>query len=718
MKRIKRIKAVITGLFISAVLWGCGLQAHESADTAQPSSESEKTLYDRGLEIIGLMSEMTRSDDYRNMISGSDEIRNLIRSIGEESFEDPSAAYAVTIEDDSLKEIMKMAGMTDTMSEELKEFMRHRITASVISYINASGGVESLAAVNACTAEKSFADDSISDDVIYIYTFEAAEPAAVAFRTGEDHTVSATGTFIISDDFEYGSEEEIKASFLKAGIDVNVEELKEASDQAGSEKDSPENEKAAKDTSDSKELFPYINVKNLSEYADVGQLLASVRYETPAIHSEAKAYSELKSSLEAYSKDGEAAAEAEYKNILESAKADKELSETFSGYSIENDVEILRADERVFSFLNEKYTYTGGAHGFGDTTGVSFDTHTGKRLDISEVISDRSRLSDYIADDLKKRYGENGFLFEGWEETVRNEPDINFAMADDCIKIYYSPDLIGPNALGTVTVDVPYEETSIGFNDRYLPVRERSVWSISPYEELSLDIDGDGNFESIRYELSDNNGFETGYTVFISGEGGEKTAGGSCYYGICDAYIMKSPGGKYMFYAEYSSDNDWRYLTIQDLTALYNGENQGSVEPSGYYEAFYGNVPASSEDFYLETRGDLISTVNVRKEYRLGEDGMPEALGESYIFDDFSLTARRDITGEAIGKSGEQKETKINIPAGTRLNAVSTDEKEYAVFEIADTGELVSFHINADTWPHTIAGTDIADLFDGLVFAG
>ena len=749
---MKKIKMITACIFIAAGLLGCGAEKTDTDKVTKDSSDTEKSLYDRGLEVIDLMAEMVHSDTYVDKVVGNGRIKELIKSVGEGSYDEPAEVYAVSQDDESFDILMEMAGMDDSMSEELKSFLTHRGITAIISSANTldGEGVEPLAAANICTAEKIFADDSISEDIIYIYTFENGYPAAVAFRTGEDNAVAATGTFIISDDFAYGSEDEIEASFEKIGVAVDAERLtgnagqgetaetkasanEEEMTEEGAAKpgEKSENtgddidigaEKAEDKASDSKELFPYIDTKYLSEYRDVGELLASVEYDLPGIRNKSEDYAELKAALEAYGNEREADAEAVYARILEAAKADAEFSESFSGYSSESNVEILRADERVFSFSDEGYDYTGGAHGNGNMTGVSFDTRTGKRLGISDVVTDKNALSDYIIADLNERFEADGYLFEGWEDTVRNEPEINFAMADDCMKVYFAPYLIGPYALGTVTVDVPYDEASIGFKAEYLPVGERSVWQISAYEELPLDIDGDGALESIRYELydSDAGDYMKNYTVFVSDGEKQISAGGDCYYGINKAYIMKAPSGKYMFCGEFASDNDWRDLTVLDLTALCTGETGEDVEPSRYPESFYENVPVSSEGFCLETRGNLLSTVMITKEYSLGDDGMPKALSDVYSYNDFSITAKRELTGEAVTASGEPKGEEVTIPAGTVLNAVSTDEKEYVILQSADTGELVRLKVSGDwgNWPHTIDGTDIEELFDGLIFAG
>ena len=108
-------------------------------------------------------------------------------------------------------------------SEELKNYLTQRVMASLMSQINAMSGVENLAASSVCTVGKTFVSENAEENVIYIYVFEGTAPVAVTFTLGEDHTVSATGTFIFYDGFTCGSAKEIESAF--SDIAVNVTEV-------------------------------------------------------------------------------------------------------------------------------------------------------------------------------------------------------------------------------------------------------------------------------------------------------------------------------------------------------------------------------------------------------------------------------------------------------------------------------------------------------------
>ena len=336
------------------------------------------------------------------------------------------------------------------------------------------------------------------------------------------------------------------------------------------------------------------------------------------------------------------------------------------------------------------------------------------------MISHEDAFWKYVEDELAKEYASQDLLLPGWEEQVQrraadSEGGGPFVLSQSGIRVIFVPYELGPYALGAVTVEVPYQASEVGFNDVYVPDEGQSVWKLDPYEELDLDVDGDGREETIRYEeQTAEDGLWTSYVLTISS--GEKTvrtvsAQGECDYGITRGYVMAKPAGGFVFYAECRSDNDWRYLSAIDLTELWTGNEE--ITPAIYYDAFYDHVPVSAESFYVSTRGYLLSTVSISREHCVGQDGLPTPLQEDYEFDSFAPTVKRDVPG--IDPDSAQART---IPAGSPVEAVSTDEESYVIFRMTDSGELVKVEIDGAEWPHTIDGVDIQEYFEGLIFAG
>ena len=181
-----------------------------------------KSLYAHGLDVVSMLSEMTRSESFIGIYTANSEIKDIILALGEHPYDTPAAVYAITIPEDVLMGMAELSNLGDA-SEELKSYLTQRVMASLMSQINAMSGVETLAASSVCTVGKTFLSENTGENMIYIYVYENTAPVAVTFTLGEDHTVSANGTYVLYDGFGCGSAAEIQSSF--GDIAVHVTEV-------------------------------------------------------------------------------------------------------------------------------------------------------------------------------------------------------------------------------------------------------------------------------------------------------------------------------------------------------------------------------------------------------------------------------------------------------------------------------------------------------------
>lgn len=188
-----------------------------------------KTLYEQGLEIVQLMVEMTRTEEYVDLLlTGSSDIKSVIQNIGEGDYTAPKAVYAISADDENfITMFMTMAGLDnlDNVSDELKSFITQKAIGSLMTQINGMSGVENLAASSVCTVGKTFVNENVNENVIYLYTYDNAAPVAVTFIVGEDHAISANGVFVMYEGFSCGSADEIKSFSFFRGTTVEVTEV-------------------------------------------------------------------------------------------------------------------------------------------------------------------------------------------------------------------------------------------------------------------------------------------------------------------------------------------------------------------------------------------------------------------------------------------------------------------------------------------------------------
>lgn len=212
MKRVKRLClsiSIIVGILASVF----------ALSSCEKNKRNAQSLYDQGLEIIQLMSEMTRSEAYIAAYTSDSNIKSILQNISAGDFTTPKAVYAITIPDQSLAAMAELNNLGH-VSEKIQSFLTQRYLSSLMTQINAMGGAENLAATSLCTAGKTFVNDKSDKNVIYLYTYDNAIPVAVTFTAGENHAVSASGVFINYEPFTCGSAEEIQTFFSDIIVEV------------------------------------------------------------------------------------------------------------------------------------------------------------------------------------------------------------------------------------------------------------------------------------------------------------------------------------------------------------------------------------------------------------------------------------------------------------------------------------------------------------------
>jgi len=173
------------------------------------------------MQIVAMLEEIAESDEYLSIYSADPELLSIIASFAEGDRSDPKTIYRLTLSEESVKSLCGTDVLT-SLSPRLQDFLEGRVQASIVNIANARGGSTVLAATSICTAGITFVSDEITDDTIYLYTFENAVPVAVAFTVGEGNTVTASGTFLAAEDLNTDSPETVREFFSETDLTVEV----------------------------------------------------------------------------------------------------------------------------------------------------------------------------------------------------------------------------------------------------------------------------------------------------------------------------------------------------------------------------------------------------------------------------------------------------------------------------------------------------------------
>lgn len=223
---IAYIGIVVLSIFINLVANFNITQSEISSDEGNHSIMNEittrdKSIYDHGLDIVAMLEEITHSEEYIQAFSSSADIIATIKNIGEGDYTTPQTVYKITFDMDN---VLKTSDMLDleNASDTLINNLKGRVINSIITGINSRSGVTALAATSVCATGKTFVSNELQEEMIYLYTFSDAVPVAVAFTTGENNTVTASGNFLLYDELSAGSVQELLEYFGAYSVEIEV----------------------------------------------------------------------------------------------------------------------------------------------------------------------------------------------------------------------------------------------------------------------------------------------------------------------------------------------------------------------------------------------------------------------------------------------------------------------------------------------------------------
>ena len=203
---MKKIKSVAMILILSVVICGC-----KKGNSVNQKSVS---LYDRGLEIISLMNEMVKSDQYVELLA-INSLNNSVEQIKQGDYQTPKSVYKVILSKDMMdffrntgEDITSLEGLSDDLLKSLYQ----KLYQSISVQLNSKFGTEKLATSATFTASTFFVDNDVDENALYVYLFDNGFPVVVNFIVGEDHAIVATGYFVMDSEVK-DTEEGIKDFF-------------------------------------------------------------------------------------------------------------------------------------------------------------------------------------------------------------------------------------------------------------------------------------------------------------------------------------------------------------------------------------------------------------------------------------------------------------------------------------------------------------------------
>lgn len=133
-------------------------------------------------------------------------------------------------------------------------------------------------------------------------------------------------------------------------------------------------------------------------------------------------------------------------------------------HSIWSNVTVGAVDPTVVSTVVPVTTYQGGAHPYTIVRTFTFDLTTGGQLELTDLFGDGilERVSELAIERIQEEYGTGDWAEEGAGPT--NESLGRFVLTAGHLQIWFDNYQVGPYAIGTPSVDIPYAEL-----DEFIP---------------------------------------------------------------------------------------------------------------------------------------------------------------------------------------------------------------------------------------------------------
>lgn len=542
---------------------------------------------------------------------------------------------------------------------------------------------------------------------------------------------------------------------------VETENSQESSEEQPSSETSPSVEAGSEDGEGSQDYAPELSpslgykevIQNIS-YSDFErENFGCVQVKRTSFvldDASAKMYPALAKSLDDINSSLKSDVEDTMKMLKEGYETDIEYDNYFTPYEDVVDAKVARNDDLVFSWTENFSSYSGGAHGYYATSGIAFDPETGKKLLLSDVITDVDSFRKQIAEKLDAEYGD--IFFSDIHETMKeyNLEDFNWSIDYSGITFYFNPYELASYADGMQSVTFFFAESPDILNQKYITTPSKYVIDMAEYANYYVDIDGDGDKETVSY-VSDYVD-EYSYKPYFMVDGEKITIDDTDF--SSEAYLIDNMG-KYYIYLFHSVENDYSILQIVDLQnkkVIGKDYEYGNYYLSGgtwdYDDSddsiysYRSEVPAftNPDKFEMGTRLDLLSTYSGTKTYHVDENGIPVSDDVFYTTSaPYLLLTLKDVPCSIVDQEGNTVEESATLAPGRYMKIiratgnsvdlvvasdyVPNNDDEYYGYYIGDqklTYDMSTIYriTFSEDNHYEIAGSYLDEWFEGLMFAG
>lgn len=374
-------------------------------------------------------------------------------------------------------------------------------------------------------------------------------------------------------------------------------------------------------------------------------------------------------------------------NALRDPALDAEIEDVMTAYGVDDKtigsyVEryIQRADTCVYSAVEkcmigelergryrDPYLKTCLYNGY---FGYTFDSQTGERLALTDIVTDQEQLPELIAGALEESYQET--LPEGAENMIAEllqDDALTWALGYQGITFYLQPEQIGMDGIRIYQVPVLFAAKPELFVEKYCDVPEYYAMQYDFMEGVTADINHDGKAERI-----DLGNWGNVADKFLD----------ALVENVCLILISARNGEMFLYlYTDGSFDFEGE-AAVYDLS----GEEPVYVDTYGVIERKMLIDPAyvtyQMPDWDMLYGGDGLSIIYCISD--ISETGIPEDNEDTWYYERLNklYQVEDSIEGRVINADGEDQGESITLTEGMRVMAFRTDRHSYIDFILED----------------------------------
>ncbi len=225
-KSIQKLSCILIAVCLLLAFTACN---SSKGDNEQKKADSD-ILYNKGLELVGLLHEMVSSEEYITLFGIPTEL--YYEELTNGDYENCIAVYQVDISDTQLQSFMILSGIEpDNFSDDLISQITKKLYSSFIAQLVArQSGTEALAASSILISSSLFVYKELKEPTMYIYEYNDSYPVVVSFYPGDDGAVSAGANYFLIDELKAADEatfsDALSNQFALLGLSCDISKIK------------------------------------------------------------------------------------------------------------------------------------------------------------------------------------------------------------------------------------------------------------------------------------------------------------------------------------------------------------------------------------------------------------------------------------------------------------------------------------------------------------